>query len=495
MTVRNCLKGSIMLACPKDPSRFHTFRIDDAAFVLDVNSGNSFRVDELTWNILQLCPHHSASEIVESLSRRFPASAVVEAMAELEAAEREEHLFTEPWDDPVGLKEPPIGCLTLNVAHDCNLRCRYCYAASGTYGGRRMLMAEETARRAFDFAFARSEGVKTEDLCFYGGEPLLNFGVIRSTVKYARRRCAGTGTEVRFHVTTNGTLLTPDIMDFLADEGFSAIVSLDGPAELHDRQRPFADGRGSHGEVLKRVLAFHQRMDHSRVTVRSTFTGIDHDLCTMYKYLTGLGFDSVSIEPAFYLPPSHPMALGPDNLPSVRQSYRDLAELYLARIKAGDRCTFFHLRLVLDKIRIARRAYSECGAAQGYVAVAPSGDIYPCHVLAGHDKVRLGSVLDGSFSLEVSHRFRDAQLLNKPRCAECWARYHCGGGCHALAEYYNGDIMQPWDLDCELTQWRIALGLYVYGRLVEEAPERLEAFYESTEGSMPRDQAELRQGL
>jgi len=452
---------------PKDISRVHLFRVKDKCLVYDVHSRVFLVLDEQAEAVLQAsCKHHSKEKVVAALEEKCGRESAAKTVEELECLERKGVLFS---PDASHGNEPPttypvVSSLCLNVAHDCNLRCPYCYAGSGKYRGSRQLMSVQVAKAAVDFLI-RSSGARSDlSLAFFGGEPLLNFPVIKETVGYAEMNAQRLGKRFGYGVTTNGTMLDREKSDFLSRHRFGIIVSLDGTREIHDRHRVFKDGSGSYDQVignLQRIMADHP--GKRAFSIRGTFTRKTLKLPEMVMHLRGLGFMDISIEPA------HTKVSGfqwqDTDIEAVKEQYTNLAVQYIEKIKNGDLFSFFHFQRMMENTDRQVRCTAQCGAGTGYMSVAADGTLYPCHKLVGIERYRLGNVFTGVERTDIQELFEGAHVDSKKRCTSCWARYVCGGGCHAHNIEFSGDILEPYTVECHLMRHRIELGAYIYATL------------------------------
>lgn len=362
-----------------------------------------------------------------------------------------------------------LKALCLNVAHDCDLRCRYCFAGQGGFGGDRALMSAEVARAAVDFLLASSGDLKTCEIDFFGGEPLLNLEVVRDTVAHARRREAETGKAVRFTLTTNATALGPDEAAYLDETMGNVVLSLDGRPTVHDRMRPLAGGRPSHARVLANIKGFVTRRGERDYWVRGTYTALNLDFTEDVAYLAAEGIRNISIEPVVAANGrSAPWALTEAHLPVLAAEYLRLADFLHDRAATGRPVRFFHFIVDPDAGPCYAKRVRGCGAGREYMAVTPGGDLYPCHQFVGRAEFRAGNVLDGpDRSLAVSGPAAEVGRLwlgSKEACRTCWARYRCSGGCHANAFSATGSLLHPDPLGCELFRARLEASLYLQAR-------------------------------
>lgn len=439
----------------------HTFKCRDTFIALDVESGSLHQIDELTADLLRLYPKMSQPEIMAVLAPQYGQDQVAEALLEVEKARAEGTLFSPPavtsW---VPSGEPVVKALCLHVAHDCNLRCRYCFGDSGEFGGPRELMTADVARAAVDMLLAQSGERPLCEIDFFGGEPLLNLPVVRETVEYARREGAKRKKTFKFTLTTNGVLLTDAVRQELTDLGISLVLSLDGRRKIQDHMRPFPKDHGSYDQVVPHILEAVNADPEGDWWVRGTFTRYNKDFAADAAHLLDLGIRRFSLEPVVALP-SAPYALTADDLPEVFSEYERLTELYQAEAAAGRPFRFFHFEIDLEHGPCLAKRFTGCGAGHEYFAVAPGGDIYPCHQFVGREPYKQGTVAAGITRPDLVAEFRQATLLTQESCRSCFARYFCGGGCHANAELFSGNIHQPYELGCELERKRVECALYL----------------------------------
>jgi len=449
-----------------DQTQIHLFSVKGRHFAFDVNSCVFFETDEVSNGILQLLGTVTSEvDLVQRLAPRYPGHVVWKRLSEMLPVIQAKELFSDDPSTTFDRDTPPrLSTLCLNVAQKCNLSCRYCFA-HGNYGQDK-LMTPETSAKSVDFLIKNSIQ-KDLSISFFGGEPLLNLPVIRHTVSHAKRAEQTHGKYFRFHITTNGTLLTKDILRFLDNNQFSMIISLDGPRDVNDSMRQFRNGRGSYNVVyrnLMKVLAFSPNRP---LTVRSTFTHQNMDVDNLAMHLFQIGCKDVSVEPC--ATEIEDLQITREDLKTLKQHYDMLADRYLAELAAGRRLSFFHLRQAMDQVRRKRFSLTQCGAANGYLAVGADGKLYPCHKFVGNEAYVVGDVFGGIKNQSIPGTFHSAYVGNKKKCMKCWARYACGGGCHAHAIAFNNDILEPYDIECDLMKHRLELGAYLYATLSESA--------------------------
>jgi uncharacterized protein len=444
----------------------HLFAVNGQCYALDVNSGSLHALDAVAASLL------AREDAIQALAAQAPApdglsAAEGEAYGELVDLVGQGTLFAALDRLPeVSTAPPSLKALCLHVAHDCNLRCAYCFAQEGGFGGERGLMPVEVGRRALEFLVERSGTRRKLAVDFFGGEPLLNFGVVKELLTYARELGERAGKEFTFTLTTNALALSGEAREYLAASDLNVVLSLDGRPEVHDRWRSRASGAGSHAAVLANCREFVKLRGGRNYYLRGTFTHQNLDFAADAAYLLGQGFRSLSLEPV--VAAEGPWALAEEDLPQLFAEYDKLAALYLAEHRAGRPFTFYHFNLALFDAPCLARRLSGCGAGHEYLAVTPSGDLYPCHQFVGREGYRLGDVFSGELDQELVNCFRGTTVLAKPTCRECWARFHCSGGCHANAQLFSATLDEPYALGCALQQKRIECALAVQAELVRE---------------------------
>ena len=395
-----------------------------------------------------------------------------EILSEFAELQQEGTLFAgeAPENPPSYPAKPVVKSICLHVAHDCNLRCEYCFAGTGAFGGARTLMEFETGTKAIDFVLEASGHRSHCEVDFFGGEPLLNFPVVKELVHYGREAAAKAGKSINFTLTTNAVLLDDEVQTFLEAEDISVVLSLDGRPEVHDRMRPYADGRGSYEEVVPAIRKFVAHRSESSpyavgkyYYVRGTYTHFNLDFDRDVLHMAELGIGQISLEPVV-AGPQDAYAFRDGDLEEVRAAYDRLGEEILARRRQGRDFNFFHFNVGLDQGPCLPKRLAGCGAGHEYVAISPEGDLYPCHQFVGQQQYKMGS-LNGDDGVKLDtglvQAFRSAHIYAKPACRECWTRFACSGGCHAANTAFTGDLTQVYTLGCELQQKRLEVALYL----------------------------------
>lgn len=442
----------------------HTFECLGQYILLDVESGAVHVVDELVHEVAKLYQENLSREEIANRLPQFDAAEVAEAVDELDQL-REAGLLCST-TDPVELSQAAarnknvVKSMCLHIAHDCNLRCRYCFASTGDFHGDRLLMPLEVAKKAIDFLMENSGSRKHLEVDFFGGEPLMNFEVVRKTVEYGREQEKKYGKVIRFTITTNGVLLNDEIMDFLNKEMSNVVLSIDGRREIHNNMRKTVNGKPSFDIVAANSLKIANARKQNNYYVRGTFTAFNLDFAKDVKFLSDYGFKQLSMEPAVCAPQEE-YALREEHMPAIEAEYERLARLYLERRGTDREFNFFHFMLDLTGGPCLPKRISGCGAGNEYVAITPTGDIYPCHQFVGMEECRMGSVMDGSFDKEKQAAYKRCTVVTKPECSACWAKYYCSGGCAANAYIYNGDIYKPYRMGCLTERKRLECALAI----------------------------------
>lgn len=441
----------------------HKFEAKGNYVLLDVNSGGVHLIDELTFTLLDdvtkeileqnsECPR----EIVEKLSSKYPVQEIEEVYEELLSLYREHMLFS---DDVYGdysktVVESKVKALCLHIAHDCNLRCKYCFASTGDFGTGRKLMPYETGKKAIDFLLEHSTGRENLEVDFFGGEPLMNFEVVKKIVAYARSKEKEYGKNFRFTLTTNGMLLEDDVIDFLNEEMYNVVLSIDGRKEVNDRMRPRADGSGCYDRILPKYKKLVERRGDKEYYVRGTYTRYNLDFSEDVMHLYDEGFEEISVEPVIE-DQEKGYAITENDLERIYEEYDRLADRIRDVKKSGKHINFFHFMIDLDQGPCVIKRLRGCGSGNEYVAITPDGDIYPCHQFVGHEEYKMGNLEAGTFDEKIKKEFAGSHIYSKPKCMDCWAKFYCSGGCNANNYIYNGDIHDAYDLSCKIQRKRL----------------------------------------
>lgn len=439
----------------------HKYKLAGYNVLLDTNSGGVHIVDDLTYDLLDnvqppfedTCPQ----KIVDKLGKIYNTDEIKECYDEIVSLYNDKILFSEDDYEKFALTSvaSPIKAMCLHVSHDCNLRCKYCFASTGDYKEGRMLMSLGTGKKALDFLIEKSGDRKFLEVDFFGGEPTLNFDVVKQLVEYGRSREAEANKKFRFTITTNGILLTDDMIEFINKEMNNVVLSIDGRKEVNDRVRVRVDGSGSYDRILpnfKKVV--ESRGKDKDWYVRGTYTKYNLDFSNDVMHLFEQGFDQISVEPVM-ADPSMPYAITQADLPRIFDEYEELMKKITEVRNSGKFINFFHFMLDLDQGPCAIKRLRGCGCGNEYVAIAPNGDIYPCHQFVGNEEYKMGSLNDGSFNDDMKAEFAAAHVYSKPECKKCWAKFYCSGGCNANNYIYAGDIHNAYKLSCEIQKKRL----------------------------------------
>ncbi|MEN6566736.1 MAG: thioether cross-link-forming SCIFF peptide maturase [Veillonellales bacterium] len=442
----------------------HKFHVNNMYILLDVNSGAVHVIDKMVYDIMDSFDGSNGEEVLWKLSGRYNPADLREALAELGSLIEREELFAPVLTVPPTFSAKPlVKSLCLHIAHDCNLRCGYCFAGTGDFGHDRGLMSKEVGQRAVDFIIENSGHRQHCEIDFFGGEPLMNMETVKHVVQYVRKREQETGKIFKLTLTTNGVLLSEKVTAYLNENNISLVLSLDGRREVHDRMRPFAGGQGSYDRVLKNIRRTIESRHDQNYYLRGTYTAYNLDFAADVLDMADQGFSQLSVEPVVAKDCAY--ALQEEHLPVLFAEYEKLAQEYLDRKLAGRGFDFFHFNVDINNGPCVAKRLSGCGAGHEYFAVTPTGDLYPCHQFVGREEYLLGNVFDGVQRPEMPEKFRQAHVLNKPDCRECWARFYCSGGCHANAQLFNNDIYKPYKIGCELQKKRLECALMVQAKL------------------------------
>ncbi len=440
----------------------HRYKLNNYNIVLDVCSGSVHAVDELTYDMVGLFETGDRDAVLAAMRAQHPEADAAELgeiydqLAELRDAGR---LFAPDTFAPMAgaLKQKSAGivkALCLHVAHTCNLNCAYCFASQGKYHGERAVMSLDVGKRALDFLIEHSGSRRNLEVDFFGGEPLMNWEVVKDLVRYAREREKETGKNFRFTLTTNGLLIDDDVIDFCNREMHNVVLSLDGRKEVHDRWRVDYAGNGSWERIVPKFQKLVAARGGKGYYMRGTFTHNNPDFLQDIRTMLDLGFTELSMEPVVAAP-DDPNALTESDLPIVMEQYEELAKLMLRREREGKPFTFYHYMLDLTGGPCIYKRVSGCGSGTEYMAVTPWGDLYPCHQFVGEEKFKLGDIWQGVTNPDTQSEFAACNVYAKPECRECWARLYCSGGCAANAFHATGSVTGVYETGCELFKKRM----------------------------------------
>ena len=440
----------------------HRFQQNGMNIVMDVNSGIVHVVDDVTYKVLAYYNGTNRGMVLANLAKDYEEAELNEVMDDLDELIAKEVLFA-PMDKNYKMAiedRPIIKALCINIAHDCNLRCQYCFAGQGGYGQWRMLMSFDVARRAVDFLIAHSGPREHCELDFFGGEPLMNWHVVQQTIDYVHKQEKKHGKKIKMSLTTNGLLLDKEKVKYLTDNHISLILSLDGRKEMHDRMRPGVHGEGTYDEIVKNLQYCVANRKGEEYYVRGTFTRYNMDITTDVIDMIDKGFPAVSMEPVVGEDTAD-YSIKEEDLPRVKAEYDRLAKLFIAREEEGRPFFFFHFNMDIWKGPCLPKRLRGCGAGHEYLAVVPNGDIYPCHQFVGREGYVIGNVYEGLKNFKMMRDFRMNHVFSKPECVDCWAKFFCSGGCHANNEAFAGDIHKPFHITCEIQKKRVECAMMI----------------------------------
>ncbi|MBR2040761.1 MAG: thioether cross-link-forming SCIFF peptide maturase [Oscillospiraceae bacterium] len=449
----------------------HSFYLNGYYIALDVNSGAVHLLDKMAFDLLNKfedkLPEECPAEIVKELSEEYSEEDILELYSELLGLQNAGQLFSE--DDYERftdmMKGAPIKSMCLHISHDCNLRCKYCFASTGDFGKGRKLMPVETGKKAIDFLLTHSGNRHNLELDFFGGEPLMNWDAVKEIVDYARSKEEEYNKKFRFTVTTNGVLLNDDNIDYINKEMKNVVLSLDGRKCVNDNMRLTINGKGSYDIFVPKFQKLVEKRlegENKEYYARGTFTKNNLDFAQdVYHIADDLGFDQLSVEPVI-ADPSEPYAITEEDLPAIFAEYEKLAVEMIRRKKEEGRCfNFFHFMIDLDQGPCAIKRLRGCGCGNEYVSVTPDGDIYPCHQFVGNDEWKMGNLDDETLDIEMKDKFACSNIYTKEGCKDCWCKFYCSGGCNANNYSFNKDINKPVKLSCEMERKRVECAIMI----------------------------------
>lgn len=476
----------------------HQYRNNGYNIVLDVCSGSVHVVDDVVYDVLSgycktyedvceadedsrcadgcsSCPKELSASARDALiakcSETYPREDVLEALEEIEELKAEGLLFAEDeYKDYIidfKKRKTVVKALCLHIAHDCNLGCRYCFAEEGEYHGKKALMSLEVGKKALDFLVANSGNRRNLEVDFFGGEPTMNWDVVKELVRYGRSLEAKYDKNFRFTLTTNGILLDDEMMAFANKEMANVVLSIDGRKEVNDYMRPTRNGKSSYDIILPKFKKFAELREQTNYYVRGTFTHHNLDFSKDVLHLADLGFQQISVEPVV-AGPEEDYAIKEEDLKKLKQEYDALAAEMVRRHKAGEAFNFFHFMIDLNQGPCVAKRLSGCGSGTEYLAVTPWGDLYPCHQFVGEEDYLMGNVFDGIVRTDVRDEFKLCNVYAKDKCRDCFARFYCSGGCAANAYKFHGNINDTYEVGCELERKRVECAIMIKAALAEE---------------------------
>lgn len=451
----------------RNQQQIHAFENQGYKLVLDIASGAVHVFDDLAFELVQQVADQSREALIAAFAGRYTEAEIIEALDEIESLMQEGRLFSqEAVVDRTRLthQDSPIKAMCLHVTHDCNLRCKYCFADGGDYSGPKALMSAEVGKKALKFLVDHSQNRRNLEVDFFGGEPLMNFEVVRELVAYGRELEKEYDKNFRFTITTNGVLLTDEIDEYMKKEMSNVVLSLDGRPEVNDRMRRTLNDQGSFEVIAPKFQQSVAARGGRDYYIRGTFTAYNLDFAKDVEFYHEMGFVHTSMEPVVS-DPKFDYALTEEHLPQIMAEYDKLADKYVEWRREGKPFSFFHFNVDLDHGPCIIKKMIGCGAGSEYVAVSPEGDLYPCHQFVGEEDFKMGNVAFGIAKPEVAKRFSNLNIFTKEDCQTCWARYFCSGGCHAHAYHANKDLSKPFKVACEMERKRVECAIGIQAAL------------------------------
>ena len=446
----------------------HQYKSNGYNIVMDVNSGSVHVVDDIVYTMIPLIeplieegvkdPDTIKAAVLNLAGISGPEQEITEAVDEVLELEKNGQLFApdiyENYVFDFKKRQTVVKALCLHIAHDCNLACRYCFAGEGEYHGRRALMSFDVGKKALDFLVEHSGNRVNLEVDFFGGEPLMNWQVVKDLVAYGRSLEKPRGKKFRFTLTTNGVLLDDEVLEFANREMDNIVLSIDGRKEVHDRMRPFRGGQGSYDSVVPKFIKTAESRGQKKYYVRGTYTHDNLDFSEDVLHLADLGFQQISVEPVV-AEASDPYAITEADLPALKEEYDKLAMEMTRRRREGRGFNFFHFMIDLEGGPCVAKRLSGCGSGTEYLAVTPWGDLYPCHQFVGNEKFLMGNVEEGIVREDLREQFKCCNVYAKDKCRKCFAKFYCSGGCAAKSYHFHGNINDTYDVGCELQRKRV----------------------------------------
>ncbi len=431
----------------------HVFNYKDKNYIYDVGSGALHECDKPTADYLKAKEEGADIDITYLTDEQ-----IAEVLADTQAL-KEQGLLYKDEIKAYPMKSSEIKALCIHICHDCNFRCRYCFADEGAYHSKRESMSLETAKAAVDFLIANSGKRKVLEMDFFGGEPLMNLDVLKKTVYYAKEQGEKAGKKFLFTTTTNALLLSDETIQFFNDEMENVVLSLDGRKEVHDAIRKSINGKGTFDLIIDKIKKFISLRGEKSYYVRGTFTAKNLDFAKDVLFIADQGVDSISMEPVVTEIPD--LQIKDEHLPAIEQEYENLCEAYLKRHAEGNGFNFFHFNIDLEGGPCLSKRVSACGAGNEYFSVTPNGDLYPCHQFAGDPAFKMGSVSEGITKPELREKFKNSCLFTRKKCENCFAKFICSGGCSANNYHFNGDIDEPYGTTCAMMKKRVECAMHI----------------------------------
>lgn len=442
--------------------RIHKFYLNDRYIVLDIASGSVHVVEKIVYEMIDDYEILSKDEVIEKFSKLYNEEDAKEAYEEIDYLTKEGLLFSEDEHFKLPKYNPQnvVKALCLHVAHDCNLRCKYCFASQGDFKGDRSLMTFETGKKALDFLLQNSGNRRNLEVDFFGGEPLMNFDLVKKLVAYGREEEKKYDKHFRFTITTNGVLLDDEIQDFINENMDNVVLSIDGRKEINDEMRPTTNGKGSYDMIVPKFKELIDKRGDKDYFIRGTFTNENLDFSEDLEDFYSHGFKKTSIEPVV-TDEREPYAIREEHLDKILSEYEKMSKDYIEIRKKDKDFSFFHFIIDLSQGPCIVKRTVGCGAGSEYVAITPQGEIYPCHQFVGEEDFLLGNVDEGIKNTDLRDTFKNSNVYTNEDCPTCWARYYCSGGCHANAYYSNNDLSKPYKVGCEMEKKRIECAISV----------------------------------
>ena len=461
----------------------HQYKNNGYDIIMDVSSGAVHVVEDVVYDAIACLseqmedmekPTSISEELKEAVRAKllgsYTSQDIEDALQDIQELNHREELYTkdiyENYVVDFKKRETVVKALCLHIAHDCNLACQYCFAQEGEYHGRRALMSFEVGKKALDFLIANSGNRRNLEVDFFGGEPLMNWEVVKRLVKYGRSQEPLYNKRFRFTLTTNGVLLDDEVMEFCNQEMSNVVLSLDGRKEINDKMRPFRKGAGSYDLIVPKFQRFAESRNQTNYYVRGTFTRNNLDFSKDVLHFADLGFKQMSIEPVV-ASPEEPYAIREEDLPQILEEYDKLAAEYVKRKKEGRGFHFFHFMIDLQQGPCVAKRLSGCGSGTEYLAVTPWGDFYPCHQFVGQEGFLLGNVDEGITNTKLRDEFKLCNVYAKEKCKNCFARFYCSGGCAANSHHFYGSITDAYEIGCEMQKKRIECSIMIKAALAE----------------------------
>ncbi|MFZ5987995.1 MAG: thioether cross-link-forming SCIFF peptide maturase [Bacillota bacterium] len=441
----------------------HKYSLLGTNIVVDVNSGAVHVFDDISFDILDFYENFSSEEIIEKLSLKYSVKDIEDALKEIENLKAQGLLYSDdPYKEYVPLwdKKPVVKALCLHICHDCNLRCKYCFASTGSFGKDRSMMSAEVGKKAIDFLIKESANRKNLEIDFFGGEPMMNFEVVKEIIQYARDKEKDNNKNFRFTLTTNGLLLNEENMKYINENIQNIVLSIDGREEVNDKMRFRVDGTGCYKDIMPKLKSMADSRNQDNYYVRGTFTRENTDFSNDVLHLADEGFKQISVEPVVAAKDTG-FDLREEDLLELFDEYENLAYEYVKRRKEGNWFNFFHFMIDLTQGPCIVKRLSGCGSGHEYLAITPDGDIYPCHQFVGNDRFKMGNVNDGLLDRSIQDYFKNSNVYTKKECESCWAKFYCSGGCAANSYQFHNDINIPYRVGCELEKKRVECALWI----------------------------------